>query len=85
MRDHTQQPIADWIETIYRVLGERIVTGDEEIHRDRAPDVLAETEGCPDETEDVEYAIKILLDRGYLYEADSYLRVTDWEASPDDS
>ncbi|ELY58518.1 hypothetical protein [Natronococcus jeotgali] len=74
-------PLPDWITDAYAVLSARIVdstAGGEvpAVDRDRAVAILRADEELALECADAEHALARLLERGYLYEVDTELRVT---------
>nr|WP_306061120.1 hypothetical protein [Natronococcus sp. AD5] len=77
-------PLPDWITDAYTVLSAHITdseTSDSQgqtpsINRKQAVDVLCISDKLGLERADAEHAITRLLDRGYLYEVGTELRVT---------
>jgi len=77
MWQNDRRPLPEWIEDGYQILLGHIDDPREGINREQAYDVLIHAETFPDEPADAEYAIERLLNRGYFYEVDDYLRVTE--------
>ena len=77
MWENDRQPLPDWIEDAYRILLGHIDDPREGIERERAHNVLIHAQEFPDQPGDAEYAISRLLNRGYFYEVDGDLRVTE--------
>lgn len=77
-------PLPEWITDAYTVLSARITdseTSDSQgqipaISREQAVDVLCASDELELNPADAEHAIKRLIERGYLYEVDTELRVT---------
>lgn len=74
-------PLPDWITDAYAVLSTRIADSTDDdgapsIARDRAVAILHADETLALERADAEHALERLLERGYLYEVDTELRVT---------
>ncbi|AGB37765.1 hypothetical protein [Natronococcus occultus] len=74
-------PLPDWIMDAYGVLSARITeSADDEgapaIARERAMRILCTDEELALERADADHALARLLERGYLYEVDTELRVT---------
>jgi len=83
----SRPPLPDWILECYnylrRHLCNRLEAGDtnrQGIERTEAIELLLATTDVALEPDDVEYAIERLLNRGYFYEVESELRLTE----PDD-
>ncbi|MCU4740806.1 hypothetical protein OB955_07320 [Halobacteria archaeon AArc-m2/3/4] len=77
-------PLPEWILNAYDVLASRVTDADTEretasqsFTRDRAVDLLLTAEALSLESEDANYVLTRLLERGYLYEVDDELRVTE--------
>lgn len=76
-------PLPNWITDIYTVLSAHITDSDTRenpsqsltISRDQAVDVLCRSDKAL-EPADAEYAINRLIERGYLYQVDTELRIT---------
>ena len=66
-------PLSDWILDAYRQLADQIQTCDGGLPTEEAKTLLITEE--TDET-DVEYLLQRLLDRGYLYQVEGELFVT---------
>lgn len=79
MWENDRRRLPDWIEDAYNILLGQIEDPRESIERERAYELLLNAEDFPDEPDDAEYAIDRLLNRGYFYEVDSDLRVTEPE------
>lgn len=68
-----------WIQDGYEILEPHIDGRQEGITRDRAYEILLADDDFEDEPADAKYAVKRLLERGWLYEVDDELRITDPE------
>jgi hypothetical protein len=66
-------PLSDWILDAYRTLASRINAREGGLSTDRAMEILITEET---DQADAEYALQRLLDRGYLYQAEGELFVT---------
>lgn len=71
--------LPSWIEDAYTVLESHFDDPREEITRERAHELLLDEDDFEDEPADAEYAVKRLLERGWLYEVKGELRITDRE------
>lgn len=77
-------PLPDWVLDTYTTLCDHIAEQEHDesqhhilaIPREKAIQVLLSTDEIKLEPEDADYALTRLVDRGYLYEVDSELRVT---------
>ena len=77
-------PLPEWVLDTYAVLTDAITQQEcdehdcqvSAIHRDDAIEVLLSSDELHFEQGDAEHALSRLLERGYLYEVDSELRVT---------
>lgn len=77
-------PLPDWITEAYTLLSDHIshsATGDGQdqvlsVSREQAIDALCTSDEMGLERADAEHAITRLLERGYLYQVDTELRVT---------
>lgn len=84
LADDPRPPLPKWITDAYTVLATYITDSNTdgsqdqiaEINRERAVDVLCTSNKLALEPADAEHAIKRLLERGYLYQVDTDLRVT---------
>lgn len=86
LADDIRPPLPKWVTDAYTVLSAHIAESDADIddghrrvpaiNRERAIDVLYASDELTFERADAEYAIKRLIERGYLYEVDAELRVT---------
>ena len=69
--------LPDWIERAYEILVSQAAAFDDGIPRDRASELLVSHDEFSEGPADAEYAIERLLDRGWLYDVDGHLRITD--------
>lgn len=81
MRSTDQHPLPEWIQLIYDVLTSEIISNNNGIAHEQAIEILLEK---IDEEEtfqqaDVEYAVEQLLLRGWLYEVNGDIYITDTE------
>lgn len=84
LADDPRPPLADWITDAYTVLSTHMTdedTGSQRspvpaIDRDRAIELLRTSDSLAVESGDANYAITRLIERGYLYEVDTELRLT---------
>lgn len=84
LADDPRPPLPEWITDAYAVLSTHITNSDGSnrdgqvpaINREQAVDLLCASETVALERADAEHAIKRLIDRGYLYQVDTELRVT---------
>lgn len=84
LADDPRPPLPEWMTDAYTVLSAHITdadTGNSQdqvpaISREQAVDVLCASEKVTLESADAEHTIKRLLERGYLYQVDTELRVT---------
>ena len=72
--------LPSWVEDAYEVLASEIREYGDGMPRDDAKTVLADREQLELTPTDATHAVDQLLDRGYLYEVDGDLFVTDTEA-----
>lgn len=79
MWKNDRQPLPEWIQDAYEIIVDHVDDPDEGLARERALDVLLAHELFEDEPGDAEYAIERLLSRGWFYEVEGDLRVTDPE------
>jgi hypothetical protein len=78
IRWNESRSLPEWVERGYDILAAAISeSAEEQLPRDQAQRVLRDHEEFPDETADAEYAIDRLLETGWLYEVECYLRVTE--------
>lgn len=85
-------PLPDWICECYDCVRERLCelesSSDSKPEIDREEAIAMVVTNCQTELEpeDAEYALKRLLDHGYLYQVDSTLRLTipDEQCSPEE-
>ncbi len=77
MWENNRRPLPDWIEDAYSILLDHIDNPKEGIKRERAYELLLNAEEFPDEPMDAEYAVDRLLNRGYFYQVEGDLRVTE--------
>jgi len=78
-----QPPLPNWIQSVYHVLRESVVTSSDGIRYEDALTRLEEEVDDSEQGTDIEFALKRLLDRGYLYEVDDKLRITEPRNSDD--
>ncbi|ADB63597.1 hypothetical protein Htur_4836 (plasmid) [Haloterrigena turkmenica DSM 5511] len=84
LADDPRPPLSEWITDAYAVLSTHIIDSNSRtchgqvpaIRRGQAVDLLCASETLELERADTEHAIKRLIDRGYLYQVDTELRVT---------
>jgi hypothetical protein len=69
--------LPDWVEDAYDHLAARIRDREDGISRDDAVTILASNDDLALEVSESKFAIEQLLDRGYLYEVEGVLFVTD--------
>ena len=79
MWNNEPRPVPDWIQDGYEVLATHINRYQEGITRERAHEILLDDDDFEDEPADAKYAVRYLLNRGWLYEVDGELRITDPE------
>ncbi|MCU4973956.1 hypothetical protein OB955_14575 [Halobacteria archaeon AArc-m2/3/4] len=75
-------PLPEWILEAYDILVTHATDVEDDcntqaITRDNAVDILLTTDDLTLEPEDTDYVLKRLLERGYFYEVDDELRVTE--------
>ncbi|UTF55843.1 hypothetical protein [Natronosalvus rutilus] len=87
MNDSTdpRPPLSEWILDAYDVLCMHCLSSDDRedvpsIPREQALEILLRTDDLAFEPEDANYALTRLLERGYFYEVDDELRVTEPES-----
>lgn len=68
-----------WIREAYDLLEPHLRDGKQEVTRERAIELLLEDEQFEHSEADARFALKRLLERGWLYETHDDLRVTDPE------
>lgn len=73
------RPPPDWIRDAYEVLSFHIERRRDSVTRQRGYELLLEDDAFGDDIADARYAVRYLLDHGWLYEVDDDLRVTDPE------
>lgn len=71
--------LPSWVEDAYDHLAPRILDSDDGIPRDDAVTFLANHDGLALEVSDSKFALRQLPDRGYLYEVENKLFVTDFD------
>lgn len=69
----------DWIRHAYEVLAFHIEQRRGGVTRQRGRELLLEDDEFEADSADAKYALRYLLDHGWLYEVDDDLRVTDPE------
>jgi hypothetical protein len=67
----------EWIQRAYEILVSHTAETTDGIPRARAEELLVAHEDFSEDAADAEYAIDRLLSRGWLYEVDGELRITD--------
>lgn len=77
MRNTESRSLPSWITGAYEELMDEIEDPQGGFQRDRARDLLLSHEDFEDEQADAEYALKRLLERGWFYEVDGKLFVTE--------
>ena len=71
------RPMPEWIQRAYEILVSATADTTDGISRARAQELLVAHENFSEDTADAEYAIERLLSRGWLYEVEGELRITD--------
>ncbi len=71
------RPMPEWIQRAYEILVSYTADTTDGIPRGRAQELLVAHEEFSEDAADAEYAIERLLSRGWLYEVDGELRITD--------
>jgi hypothetical protein len=77
--------LPDWVEDAYDLLVAQIRDREDGISRDDAVTILANNDDLALEVSESKFAIEQLLDRGYLYEVEGVLFVTDADLKQADS
>jgi hypothetical protein len=77
MWPNESRSLPGWIEDAYQILVSQTADRHEEFSHERAHDLLLAHDEFPDEPADAKYAIKHLLNYGWLYEVEDELRITD--------
>lgn len=79
-KDPSERRLPEWILIAYEVLESRIIDHDQGVSSEQEADRLLEetADEFALEPADAEYALQRLLDRGYLYEVDGVLFVTEF-------
>jgi hypothetical protein len=67
----------EWIQRAYELLVSHTTETTDGIPRTRAQELLVANEEFSEDATDADYAIDRLLSRGWLYEVDGELRITD--------
>lgn len=80
MESNDSQSFPDWIEDAYESLHGEIAEKQDGIPRDRAIEFLVNDDSFHSDDADADYAIRRLLNSGWLYEVNDEIRVTE----PDD-
>ncbi|GAA0302072.1 hypothetical protein [Halarchaeum salinum] len=70
-------PLPDWVQEAYGILVDAADEPHSEFSYEEAYALLDEADTFSAEHSDSEYAVERLLNRGYLYEADGTLRITE--------
>lgn len=71
------RPMPEWIQRAYEILTSYTAETDMGIPRAGAQELLVAHDDFSEDAADAEYAIERLLSRGWLYEVDGELRITD--------
>ena len=71
------RPMPEWIQRAYEILVSYTADTTDGIPRARAEELLVAHEDFTEDAADAEYAIERLLSRGWLYEVDGKLPITD--------
>jgi len=82
MRDTDRPPLPEWIEDVYSWLEAHIQAecDDESLDRHQATELAINAHPEHDlNTNDLEYAFDRLINRGYLYEVDNSLYITEFD------
>lgn len=80
-----RRPLPDWVQEAYQILRDAAASAQSGFSYEEAYALLDEADAFSAEHSDSEYAVERLLNRGYLYEADGELRVTEPLESASDS
>lgn len=83
MEEGDSQPPPVWIKRAYDILSTDETRHGKKISRDHAYDLLLDHETFSDERDDAKFAVEQLLNRGWLYEVEGELRLTDPDPNPD--
>lgn len=70
-------PLPDWVQEAYQILADAADGPQSALTYEEAYALLDEADTFSEDHSDSEYAIERLLNRGYLYEANGTLRVTE--------
>ncbi|GAA0306971.1 MULTISPECIES: hypothetical protein [Halarchaeum] len=70
-------PLPDWVQEAYQILADAADGQESDLTYEEAYALLNEANAFSAEHSDSEYAVERLLTRGYLYEANGTLRVTE--------
>ncbi|WP_435101490.1 hypothetical protein [Halarchaeum sp. P4] len=70
-------PLPEWVQQAYQILVDAADGSHGELSYEAAYAALEEADAFSAEHSDSEYAVERLLKRGYLYEANGALRITD--------
>ncbi|WP_188884481.1 hypothetical protein [Halarchaeum grantii] len=70
-------PLPDWVQEAYEILADAAGGPESDLTYEEAYALLDNTDAFSAEHSDSEYAVERLLKRGYLYEANGTLRVTE--------
>lgn len=77
MWKNDRPPLPEWIQNAYEIIVAHVDDPDEGLPRERARAILLAQDELADDPEDIEYAIDRLLGRGWFYEVQDDLKVTD--------
>ena len=81
MRDTDRPPLPEWIEDVYSWLETHIQTDSDQESLDRHQAIELAIDAHPEHdlnSNDLEYAFGRLINRGYLYEVDNSLYITEF-------
>lgn len=86
-RDPNEQRLPEWMITAFTAIEPHIVERDEGLPPDQAAQLILDetSEQLALEPADAEHALQRLLDRGYLYEVDESLYVTEPQSESPES
>ncbi|QLC35533.1 hypothetical protein EFA46_014950 (plasmid) [Halarchaeum sp. CBA1220] len=70
-------PLPEWVQEAYQILHDAADGAQSDFSYEEAYTLLDEADTFSAEHSDSEYAVERLLNRGYLYEANGTLRVTE--------
>ena len=88
MWDSNRPPLPDWVEDVYTWFETHLQTesDDNSLDRTRATELAISAHPDLELThDDIEYAFNRLINRGYLYEVDEQLYVTEFQIHDEES